>query len=148
MKKILFILVSFFSVCSYGQKHTVSQKDGILVSVDSLLRLNNEWLDQIETDLSLKQRYKLYQTENIYTFLKLDTKTGKVDQVQWSLEPENEGSIPINDVDLSFGTGSGTFELYPTKNMYQFLLLDKTSGRMWHIQWGMTKSKRWITRLY
>ena len=115
MKKILLILVSFFSICCYGQKFTVSQKDSLLTGIDSLLRLNNELLDQIETDLSLKQRYKLYQTDNIYTFLKLDTKTGRVDQVQWSLESEYEWSIPINDGDLSYGTGSGTFELYPTK---------------------------------
>lgn len=30
-------------------------------------------------------RFKLYSTDNIYTFLKLDTATGKIDQLQWSL---------------------------------------------------------------
>lgn len=44
--------------------------------------INNKWLEHIELDLSLKGRYKMYQTDNIYTLLKLDTKTGRIDQVQ------------------------------------------------------------------
>ena len=73
-----------------------------------------------------------------------------IEQVQWSLEAENEGEWFINSAILSldFGAGykSNTFELYPTKNMYQFILLDKTNGRKWHIQWGMDENKRWIRR--
>ena len=57
-------------------------------------------------------------------------------------------NFTINNDDLSLGSGSGTFELYPTKNMYQFILLDKVTGRQWHIQWGMEASKRWIRRFY
>lgn len=84
-----------------------------------------------------------------YTFLQLDTKTGRIRQVQWSLESEKEGSVVINDSDLSFGIGygSGSFELYPTENMYQFILIDKTDGRKWHVQWGMEEEKRWIRRI-
>ena len=48
---------------------------------------------------------------------------------------------------VGYGHGSGTFELYPTKNMYQFILLDKTDGRMWHVQWGTESSKQWIRRI-
>ncbi|WP_289769252.1 hypothetical protein [Muribaculum intestinale] len=94
-----------------------------------------------------KNRYIFYPTENIYNFLKLDTHTGRIEQVQWSLEADNEGSVTINDEDLSRMSGS-LFELYPTKNMYQFLLLDKTNGRAWHVQWGMKDKKRWIRRIY
>lgn len=36
-------------------------------------------------------RYKLYSTENLYTFLQLDTRTGKIKQVQWSLEEKKNG---------------------------------------------------------
>ena len=30
--------------------------------------------------------------------------------------------------------------------MYQFILLDKTDGRTWHVQWG-EKAERWIRRI-
>lgn len=124
--------------------------DSLFLKIDTLLMTNNELLNRLDINTSLKNRYKLYQTENIYTFLELDTKTGKVKQVQWSLESDNEGTWIINGNDLSFGEGygSGSFELYPTKNLYQFLLIDKTDGRKWHIQWGMGDNKRWIRRIY
>ncbi|MBO4482388.1 MAG: hypothetical protein J5735_01070, partial [Prevotella sp.] len=101
-------------------------------------------------DNSLKNRYKLYQTENIYTFLKLDTKTGQIRQVQWSLNSSEECSVGINSEDLTYGYGKGSnsFELYPTKNMYQFILINKTDGKMWHVQWGQKSSERWIRRIY
>ena len=126
------------------------KKDSTLIRIDSLIQETKAWLEQIELDLSLKHRYKLYQTENIYTFLQLDTKTGMIEQIQWSLNSANEGSVSINSEDLThgYGDGSGTFELYPTKNMYQFLLLDKTTGRKWHVQWGIESTNRWIRRIF
>ena len=152
MKKVLFtvsIMLGVTSVFAQTKQKTVLN-DSTLVRIDSLLRVSNAWLEHIELDLSLKQRYKLYQTDNIYTFLQLDTKTGMIEQVQWSLDSDNEGSVSINIEDLTYGLGcgSGSFELYPTKNMYQYLLLDKTTGRKWHVQWGMESSKRWIRRIY
>ena len=152
MKKVLFtvsIMLGVTSVFAQTKQKTVLN-DSTLVRIDSLLRVNNAWLEHIELDLSLKQRYKLYQTDNIYTFLQLDTKTGMIEQVQWSLDSDNQGSVSINIEDLTYGLGcgSGSFELYPTKNMYQYLLLDKTTGRKWHVQWGMESSKRWIRRIY
>ena len=152
MKKVLLIVVIMMGLTfAYAQtKQKAVRNDSIIMKVDSLIQANNAWLEHIELDLSLKQRYKLYQTDNIYTFLQLDTKTGMIEQVQWSLDSDNEGSVTINSEDFTygFGYGSGSFELYPTKNMYQFLLLDKTSGRKWHVQWGMEASKRWIRRIY
>ena len=152
MKKLFLTVAIFMGVISaFAQtKQKVARSDSTFIRIDSLLRVNNAWLEHIELDLSLKQRYKLYQTDNIYTFLQLDTKTGMIEQVQWSLDSDNEGSVSINIEDLTYGLGcgSGSFELYPTKNMYQYLLLDKTTGRKWHVQWGMESSKRWIRRIY
>lgn len=129
--------------------HRIAQ-DSILTRIENLIETNNNWLEHIELNMSLKERYKLYPTENIYTFLQLDTKTGRIEQVQWSLKSDNEGSIIINNDDLTYGYGYGSrsFELYPTKNMYQFILLDKTDGRRWHIQWGTKYNERWIRRIY
>lgn len=148
MKRLL--LLSFVLVLltpSYAQTNRkVMSNDSLMIKMDSLLMRQNELLEQIQFDLSWKGRFKLYQTENIYTLLQLDTKTGRIKQVQWSLESKNEGSVTINDEDLSIGLGD--FELYPTKNMYQFILMDKTVGRKWHVQWGMKDNERWIRRIW
>lgn len=121
-----------------------------LSRIDTLLMINNELLEQIDVDLCLKNRFKIYQTDNIYQLLKLDTKTGKIYQIQWSLNQTEEMTLTINSDDLRIDQnyGSGCFELYPTKNMYQFILIDKTDGRTWHVQWGTESSKRWIRRIY
>lgn len=94
------------------------------------------------------QRYKLYTTANIYNSLLLDTQTGIIKQVQWSFELEKEYSIYINSEDLTCNTGCGSFELYPTKNIYTYILLDKISGRKWHVQWGFEEENCWIRRIY
>ena len=165
MKKIITILSFFLCLSVNAQKKaTITPKpvkvekvdsfkikvESLLSRIDTLIQVNNEYLEHLDINTSLKGRYKMYQTENIYNLLKLDTKTGRLWQVQWNLNGGNEGSLIINDDDLTygFGYGSGSFELYPTKNMYQFILLNKTDGRMWHVQWGMEEGKRWIRRIY
>ena len=129
MKKAIFFLLLIITVDVNAQtaKTTPTIKlnkheqkvDSILSQIDTLLMINNQLLEHLEINSSLKGRYKLYQTENIYTFLQLDTKTGIIEQVQWSLDSDNEGSVTINSDDLTYGYGygSGSFELYPTKNM-------------------------------
>lgn len=99
-------------------------------------------------DSEQSQRFELYPTQNSFNFLKLDKKTGKIYQVQWSLEGEKEFSITLNGIDLSqFSTDGNCFKLYPTKNMCQFILLDGASGRAWHVQWGFEEKNRWIKRI-
>ena len=142
MKKFV-LLIALIAIALSGYSQTTKNS-----SCDSTLAIITKQLDNIEFRINGKDRFKLYPTDNIYTLLKLDTATGKIDQLQWSLDSDNEGTIPINSDDLSLKTGCGTFELYPTKNMYQFILLDKVTGRQWHVQWGMETSKRWIRRFY
>lgn len=153
------MLLASISVNAQTEKPTSNVKqvkyeqkvDSLLSQIDTLIMINNQLLEYIDIDLSLKNRYKLYPTDNIYTLLELDTKTGRIKQVQWSLDSDNEGTLTINNDDLSFGLGYGSnsFELYPTKNMYQFILIDKTDGRKWHVQWGTSGDKsRWIRRIY
>lgn len=159
-KAVLFLLlISAININAQTAKTTTNARsvkyeqevDSLLFQIDTLLMINNQLLEHLEINSSLKGRYKLYQTENLYTLLQLDTKTGKIEQVQWSLDSDKEGTFTINDEDLTWGLGygSGTFELYPTKNMYQFILIDKTDGRKWHVQWGTGGDKsRWIRRIY
>ena len=138
---VLFFILIAIAINGYSQSTKNSVCDSTLIYI-------TKQLEDIDFRINGMNRFKLYPTENIYTLLKLDTATGKIDQLQWSLDSDKEGSFTINNDDLSLGSGSGTFELYPTKNMYQFILLDKVTGRQWHMQWGMEASKRWIRRFY
>ncbi len=155
MKRLLAIaLFTMLSVPFYAQNATSNASnpnfEALRMKIDSMYMMLNARLDDVSINTSLKYRYKLYPTENIYTFLELDTKNGMIRQVQWSLDSGKEFTVSINGTDLSYGLGYGSnsFELYPTQNMYQFILLDKTDGRKWHVQWGMEASKRWIRRIF
>ncbi len=163
MKRFLYVLLAnIVSFLGFAQSNSISylQTDSIstievldkqlLAHLDSIV----EEIDElIHNAVSLRideyrNRYKMYQTENMYNLLKLDTQTGKIEQVQWSLDEDKEFSISINSEDLSLSNTINSFELYPTQNMYQFILLDKASGRTWHVQWGLTYKKRWMKRIY
>lgn len=144
MKKMLLFICLQMAVLNAFPYSSVAT-DAVADTVSSNKRITMEDLEFLVRGID---RYKIYPTENIYNVLKLDTRTGKVYQVQWSLDKDEEFTITINNEDLSYDSGSGTFELYPTKNMYQFLLLDKVTGRVWHVQWSTKSKERWIRRIY
>ena len=83
--------------------------------------------------------YKLYKTENIYIFLRLNTSNGKIDQVQWNLDRDKEFITVLNDVDLTYGISignhNGRFELYPTQNMYLFLSYSQEHHNSLHLKY-------------
>lgn len=80
--------------------------------------------------------YRLFNTLNIYTLLKLDTRDGRIWQVQWGADEDHRFSEPINLRTLASGGRAGRFTLYPTTNIYTFVLLDQDTGDTWHVQWG------------
>ncbi len=89
--------------------------------------------------------YQLYPTSNIYTFLKLDTRNGRIWQVHFSVKnEENKGELVVNDLELvtKEQESVGRFTLYPTTNMYNFLLLDKIDGSVVQVQWSYDKNTR------
>lgn len=87
--------------------------------------------------------FVLYPTVNMYTFLKLDTRNGKIWQVQYSMD-DNEFEVPLNNKALVTSGKPGQFALYPTSNNWTFLLLDTMNGDVWHVQWSQEASKRGI----
>ncbi len=84
--------------------------------------------------------YRLFRTRNIYTFLKLDTRTGQVWQVQWG-DVGYRWIVPINEKPLKSRRAPGRFTLYPTQNIYTFLLVDQEDGTTWQVQWGKDKER-------
>ena len=89
--------------------------------------------------------YKLYPTANMWTFLKLDTRNGRIWQVQWSFESKNRFEAVLSLVSLINTREKeicGRFELYPTTNNYNFVMLDKISGKTYQVQWSTDYDKR------
>ena len=143
MRLIVIIIMSclFFTDVAAQKKYTQEERDSLLNRIEF-------HLDNIEFSMEVSKRYKIYPTEATYIFLQLDTRSGMIDLVQWSLDADKEFKTSLNSEDLALMTrDNGQFELIPTKNMYQFLLLDKKLGRVWHVQWGFKENERWIRRI-
>ena len=72
-------------------------------------------------------KYQLYPTENRWNFIKLDTQTGKMWMVQYTInDPDNRATFRLNDEPLVLDEDKspvGRFTLYPTQNHYTFILL-------------------------
>lgn len=129
MKKIITALIFILSVFT-----TFTQTENNPISNNSL---DNEIV------------YRLFPTENIWTFIKLNTRNGKMWQVQFSLE-RNQLKVPLSLVSLVFNADevNGRFFLYPTQNMYNFLLLDQINGRVWQVQWSTNPDRRFVIPIY
>ncbi len=88
--------------------------------------------------------YQLFPTTNMWTFLKLDTRNGRIWQVQYDINGNNRMEVELSTVKRnSDGKESpGRFTLYPTQNMYNFILLDKEVGSTWQVQWSIEYENR------
>ncbi len=156
MRITLFILVFMcgFGYIAQAQSTNATDGDDIyknmnLTAKDSLIF---EYLDAINMKLG-EHRYQLYKTQNMWTFLKLDTMTGQIWQVQFSIkgsEYRYETPLDLNikiseyfDVPIH-----GRFTLYATDNMYNFILLDQIDGRCWQVQWNTEPENRGVLRIY
>ena len=143
---LLFFFIGLFPIIGKAQTCSIAPN-----SNDSIAIRTSELVNELVTLQLMNNRtnrYKIYPTENIYILIKLDTQTGRLELIQWSLKSKDEISVTLNGNDLSIYDGLNSFELYPTKNMYQFILLDKATGRNWHVQWGTKSSEMWIKRIY
>lgn len=89
--------------------------------------------------------FRLFSTRNVYTFLKLDTRDGRIWQVQWG-DKDYRFTEPLSTRAMTSSGRPGRFTLYPTSNIYTFLLLDQDTGDTWHVQWGKA-SERFATAI-
>ena len=136
-----------FGIMSYGQ-----------TPIDSLEQKRMQ-LDTMKVGLltRISQHtapcYKLYPIDNMWTFLELETFSGRIWQVQYSVEGStkrfktilNEDSLlPLFDTEEF----AGRFELYKTQNMYNFILLDTSNGNTWQVQWSQKAENSGILRIY
>ena len=90
--------------------------------------------------------YRLYPTENMWTFIKLNTRNGQMWQVQYYVGGEDRFQSILNEIPLvnEESEVNGRFTLYPTENIYTFILLDQIDGRVWQTQWSIEAEYRGI----
>jgi hypothetical protein len=145
---ILITLLTFFALISKGQ----TQKDSLItIQPDSVKKIQ-----QIEKKAEIQPIdvpiYKLFPTQNYWTFIKLDTRNGKMWQVHFTISNEGyEGELVLNPNSLVWTEEeqiNGRFTLYSTNNIYNFILLDQINGKTYQVQWNNDKDKRFVSRLY
>tara|TARA_R110002074_G_scaffold171307_1_gene333714 strand:- start:400 stop:768 length:369 start_codon:yes stop_codon:yes gene_type:complete len=90
--------------------------------------------------------YRLFPTQNMWTFIKLNTRNGQMWQVQYSMEENNrfESSLSLTPLVEKNNEIDNRFTLYSTQNTWTFILLDQIDGRTWQVQWSIEPDKRGI----
>jgi len=93
-------------------------------------------------------RYALFKTQNMWTFILLDKWTGLIWQCQFSVQGvENIGSLVINPDALSY-TQTNKFTIQPMTSMFQYYLINEETGDMWQFQWNTNGDEyRWIKKM-
>ena len=83
------------------------------------------------------QTYEFFQTQNYHNQLRLNTKTGEVYQVQ-----DDGGSWIVNEAFTPESTTPYRYWLYPTQNMWTFILVDMFTGKLWQTQYSVKGDNR------
>lgn len=104
-------------------------------------------VQNISTDSAVV--YRLFATRNMYTFIKLNTRNGQMWQVQWGTERKYQYETLLSDISRvnKEEERNGRFFLFPTTNIYNFLLLDQIDGRVWQVQWSTKANERMVDRI-
>lgn len=144
---ILCIAVSLISILS-GNAQNFMPKDSVALSPRDSLVVG--YLDIFRNQLR-EPAYELYPTQNTWNFLKLNTVTGGITIVQFSLEAGKRFEYELDSSSKLFSWDEpicGRFKLVPTQNTFNFLLLDQIEGRVWQVQWSFEEKNRFVTRIY
>lgn len=96
--------------------------------------------------------FKLFPTHNYWTFLELDTRSGWVWRVQFSVKDEEgyrfKEIISLETLAEGEDAVAGRFTIYPTNNFYNFILLDQIDGRCWQLQYSDKKENNGLIKIY
>ena len=121
----------------------------MLVAITISAQNNNDNKVYFSPDTNVT--YRLFKTQNMHIFIKLNTSNGTMKLVQFSTSSTRDiMQADLSDIELATGTEAknGRFYLYPTDNFYTFLLLDQIDGGVWQVQWSTNPEDRGIFRIY
>ena len=153
MKRIILFAICILAGCISAKSQV---KDSIAVStqIEQVLTTKDSTYLQLMKFIAvqLHPRFKMYKTENIYNLIKLDTATGALWQVQYGMNKSStKMEVVLDETSLLFYWEEaipGRFELYPTQNMYTFILLDTKFGYTYQVQWSTNPDQRFRSRIY
>ena len=135
MKKILIVIAMFWGIYTSMVAQGVVTDSVAAVDDNSKKNIPKDtlfaYLDTYVSQLR-EPEYKLYPTDNMYTFLRLNTRTGQIKIVQWSTEQSKRFIYTLdNEIRISSWQEDicGRFILQKTDNIYNFILLDQIDGR-------------------
>lgn len=128
MKRLIAILTFVMLICKVSASQAVSDSVNVVRTVDEVTS------------------FKLYPTSNMWTFLKLDTRNGRLWQVQWSLEDNKRFEFDLSTISQVWKDEevNGRFVLYSTTNTYNFIMLDQINGKAYQVQWSQEPFKRFV----
>ena len=144
MRILIILLFISFSTFSQGDADIYYQEEQAITS------------NVVGTDI---ERFKIYPTQNINFFLKLDTSRGLVWLLRKASDEAEKGEVKVQSKNLAFIQSEievwqkladlreepfdstkiaqvGRFKLYETQNIWNFLLLDVIDGDTWQLQWN------------
>ena len=148
MKNLYLTIISLIgALCVYGQDIDSLQKVIVKplteIQRDSLLTNIEKNVYHIADDAFWKNRvgrYKVYRTSNIYNSLKLNTATGRITALQIGINNDKSRfEYSVCDAVSPDCTTVGRYELYPTGNNYNFILIDTILGVAYQVQWSTEK---------
>lgn len=148
---ILLICICFSIIGVKAQRDSISVKpQSTIVQLDSL---TIAYIDACCEKISNRApRYKMFKTDNVYNLIKLDTATGRLWLVQYGMNDAVDAmTYEIDDNSLLWSweeKRAGRFDLYPTNNKYNFILIDTETGDTWQVQWHISDDKRFRKRIY
>lgn len=148
MKRLIICILIACAAWANSFAQTTTPKDTLVLSPKDSLLFN--YLDIYRSQLR-EPTYELVPTTNTWNFLKLNTVTGAITIVQFSLESKNRFEYDLDSNSRLYSWDEpicGRFKLVPTQNIYNFLLLDQIDGRVWQVQWGFDEKDRMVTRIY
>jgi hypothetical protein len=121
----------------------------ILLSAISVAQTSSETPQQnISTDSNVV--FRLFSTKNKFNFIKLNTRNGQMSQIQWNVEDNMRFETTLSNISRVSveEEKNGRFFLYPTTNIYNFILIDQIDGRTWQVQWAFELKDRMVMQIY
>lgn len=116
----------------------------LLTTIISSAQIQGSAINEKNQKNLLPVNYRLYPTQNMWTFIKLNTRNGKMWQIQFDVEENNRFETYLNLLPLVAKEKevNDRFTLYPTQNMWTFILLDQYNGKTWQVQWAVEPENR------